>query len=603
MESSVGVVSDLGAAADGEQPAGHDKPKANPGTGSRWRNARFASLVGNLLLLAVGIAIGMHQVNESGFLWADAPRYANGAAMIHDWLLSGDLLHPYQFAERYYCQYPGFNIPYHPPAYPGLMALLFLVLGVNYVAARLFIALCLGLAGIWFVQLVKRLGAPTPVAYGGGLLLMTTPGIAYWSRTTMSEIPSLMIIMLATWLYVVWLDTAKTRYCWAAFLIAIASFLSRMVSAGVLPAWFLYAIVTKRFRMLLHPANIAGSLIYFIFGLNWVRWVKAFGRYESGGDTAHLRLADLQPNPSIFFNLSYHWKNLPDTIGWPAIVCSAFALALMYLAIKKNRGTKLWTMAVCWFVSLWMFLFVISLREHNEPRYFCLGLPSMAFMITALCSWGYAGSRNSRIAAAVALAACLGGNTYALTQIPHGVVGYEAVAELIAKQDKRGNIMTACPRDQDFIFRYRATNDSHVRQVIRSDRSLTIRAPNYIVIPPQVLAENAEEMVDTIRRGRIRYIITSTPPDPTIDERYQEMKMAHQVAVKRKDLFRPLVGPEGLPLLIDLGGGGRMNFLHVWEFKGELPLGPSELPVIIPTADIRIQADEVGMPSTDATAD
>ncbi|MCA9246765.1 MAG: glycosyltransferase family 39 protein, partial [Planctomycetales bacterium] len=557
-----------------------DEPHEQSGdgaSGQRMRvniDSRWMAVARNLFLLAVATVIGMHQVDETGFLWADAPRYANGAAMIHDWLISGEWLHPYQFAQRYYCRYPGFNIPYHPPAYPGMMALLFLVFGVSYATARFFIALCLGFAGIWFVQLAKRLGAKASVAFGGGLLLMTTPGIAYWSRTTMSEIPSLMVIMLATLLFVGWLDTAKPRYCWAAYVVAIIAFLSRMVSAGVLPAWFLYAIATRRFRLLLSPHNIAGAAIYLVFGASWVRWIKGFGLYEGGGEAAHLRLPDLQPNPSITYNLAYHWKNLPTTIGWPAIVCGALALALMVLAVKKNRGTQLWIMAVSWFVSLWIFLFVLSLREHNEPRYFCLGLPSMAIMITALCSWGFAGSRTSRIAAAVALGSCLCGNIYAMTKIPHGVVGYQRVAELLANQDQRGNILTACPRDQDFIFRYRAAGDKHVRQVMRSDRTLAIRAPNYVVVPAKVLAANAEQMIDTIRRGRIRYIITSTPPDPKIDERYREMKMAHEVASQRPDLFRPLGETNGYPLLIELGGDGRKNFLHVWEFTGELPPGP-----------------------------
>lgn len=103
---------------------------------------RFAGPAWCLLLIVVALVIGMWNVSESGPKWPDGPRYANGAAMIHDWILSGELLHPYEFAKKNYTQYPGFSIPYHPPGYPGLMALWFLGVGMSYASARCFVALC-----------------------------------------------------------------------------------------------------------------------------------------------------------------------------------------------------------------------------------------------------------------------------------------------------------------------------------------------------------------------------------------------------------------------------------------------------------------------------
>lgn len=63
-----------------------------------------------IMLLAV--IIGTLNLSDSGTLWPDGPRYANAAAMIHDWLTKGSLLHPYEFAKKNYCQYPTFNIPF-----------------------------------------------------------------------------------------------------------------------------------------------------------------------------------------------------------------------------------------------------------------------------------------------------------------------------------------------------------------------------------------------------------------------------------------------------------------------------------------------------------
>src|SRR5262245_42674136 len=107
------------AAAEGALQA----PPRRPAPGGVARPARqqtgFADGLACLLLLAVALFLGTHQAAQTGALWPDGPRYSNAAAMIHDWLVSGELLHPYEFAKRNYCQYPAFNIPFHPPLYPA----------------------------------------------------------------------------------------------------------------------------------------------------------------------------------------------------------------------------------------------------------------------------------------------------------------------------------------------------------------------------------------------------------------------------------------------------------------------------------------------------
>jgi hypothetical protein len=56
-----------------------------------------------------------------------------------------DLTRPYEFAVRNYARYPAFSIPYHPGV-SGLLGLFFVVTGVSYGSARLFVGLCLGVA-------------------------------------------------------------------------------------------------------------------------------------------------------------------------------------------------------------------------------------------------------------------------------------------------------------------------------------------------------------------------------------------------------------------------------------------------------------------------
>ena len=110
------------------------------------------------IILACAVLIGTYRTAETGAQWPDGPCYANAAAMIHDWLHSGDFLHPYEFAKQDYRQYPAFAVPYHPPAYPGVLAYFFSTFGMSYPAARLFVALCTALFVCSFYAVTRRLG-------------------------------------------------------------------------------------------------------------------------------------------------------------------------------------------------------------------------------------------------------------------------------------------------------------------------------------------------------------------------------------------------------------------------------------------------------------
>ena len=98
--------------------------------GGSWEPHR--DLLPAAAIVAAALVLGIYALDRTGPLWPDSPRYANAGAMVHDWLRSGELGRPIQFAHESYCQYPSFSIPYHPPLYPSLLGLGFLPLGVSY---------------------------------------------------------------------------------------------------------------------------------------------------------------------------------------------------------------------------------------------------------------------------------------------------------------------------------------------------------------------------------------------------------------------------------------------------------------------------------------
>lgn len=552
-----------------------------------WLRCRGGDLLSCLLLICGALLIGCLNVSGSGTLWPDGPQYANAGAMIHDWILSRDLLHPYQFATRQYAQYPAFHLPFHPPAYPFLLALFFLATGVSYISARVFVALCLGMAGCFFYAIVRYLGTTRAVALGCALLLLTIPEVAHWSRDTMSEVPSLAFILGGSYFFLKWLQTNKFAYCLTAFGFAEIAFLSRVTMAGIIPAWFIFALLTGQLRKLRSLSLALLAATYILINIAWTIFASRFAMYETGlnggsqESAAHRLLSSLS-----WSNISFYVTHLPAIAGWGTLVMAALGLIFAVRLWKRKPLGLYW---LSWLLSSCGFL--LLLRLVPEQRYFFFVMPGCAGLAAVL----FGPEIDSRIRSWVApalLSLCLVTNVVQLRHLPRGVVGYDEVARYMARTDEPGNIMSICWENQDFVFRYQASHPTIERRIIRGDRTLAIRLSEYggfsggQKIEPVILAHNSDEVLDIVRRGRIRYLLTCVPDKPQRDAQTHEMILAQEVAQSRPDSFALL---KTFPLLIDYENENLHCQVFVWKFLGELPAGPSELPIVVPTADLVIR--------------
>lgn len=548
--------------------------------------SRRADLFSCFLIVAAAILIGCLSLNGTGTLWPDGPQYANAGVMFHDWLLSGDLLHPYQFAAKQYAQYPAFHLPFHPPAYPLLLGIFFLLTGVSYASARLFVALCLGVAGCFFYALTRRMGTGRAVAFVCALVLLTMPEITRWSRDTMSEVPALAFILAGSYFFIRWFKSEKTAHCLLAFGFAEVAFLSRVTTAGVIPAWFLFILLTGQWRKLRSLPLVALSAVYLCANIAWTIFASRFAKYETGLDntanSAGHSLSKLLSMESVSFYLTH----LPSVAGWLTLIAALCGLAVAFRRWRQSTQELFW---IAWLITGCGFL--LALRLVPEPRYLFFILPALPGLASVLA--GQEMNQKLRtVLVPTLLVLCILVNVYYDRRTPAGVVGYEAVARTLAAQpEATGNIMSLAWMNQDFIFRYQANHPSAERRIIRGDRTLAIRLSNYGgfsgagAIEPVILAHNTEEVLSFIQRGRVRYLITCAPEEGQKDDRTPEMLLAHDVARSLPESFA-LVGK--YPLLINFDHTPFRGQLFVWKFTGELPNGPSELPVVVPTADMVI---------------
>lgn len=541
------------------------------------------SLLWCLALVLMALLIALVEVPESGPKWPDAPRYANGAAMMHDWYLSGEWFSPIEFAKRYYTQYPGFSIPYHPPGYPGMMGAWFLLTGISYFSARLFVGLCFGgLCGVFYLFL-RQQGAPLWAAVLGSLLMLTTPELAYWSKSTMSETPATLFILAASMAFIRWVDTDRPIWCWAAFALAEVAFFSRVVTIAVLPGWFLWLLLRRDFRRFLSPHLIISSLLYLVVNAAWVRFV---------GDYAYLELhsvASAGISVLSLYNTFYYPAAMPFMLGWGAMIAMILAGVLLVRDTldprrPANGNLRFGWFCACWLAGYYLFLFV---RVSLEQRYFTLALPAMIGLAVYLLL-----RRNGSLAYRRFVVGLLGlsivMNALAVARQPRGLVGYQDVAEHLAELPEPGNIFMACWMDQDLIFRYRGLEHTHDRDMIRSDRTLAVRLSAYTGVPTEVLVSDPKDVIEILKLGRVRYLLT-VPPGKAHDTIPPDFRMAHATAASMPELF-DLVSKH--PLLVDFGSPTRQE-VCLWRYKGEIEEGPSQLPVLIPTSNLRLEPEAI----------
>jgi hypothetical protein len=549
------------------------------GVWTSFVSSNRGSIVVCAALLVSAMRIGCSNLSGSGPLWPDGPQYANAAAMIHDWLLSGNLLHPWEFAERNYVQFPAFHLPYHPPGYPALLGLFFTLTGVSYRSGRIFIALCLWVSGCFFYAILRRTGLSRTAAFCGSLVLVTTPEIAFWSRDTMSEIPGLALILAGSYCFLIWLATESALACIAAFCFAEAAFLSRYLTAGVLPAWFLWIFLAGKFRRFLSPALLMPAVLYLILNTFWILYTLPFSRYE----TAY----SLTPPNTNYANI-FSWKiiafystRIPAMIGWLALI--AALIGLVY-TIRSSNGRLRQFFWVSWILSNLIFLLIVGIYQEN--RYFIYALPGFIGLVAS--TFGLAGDKiagSKRYAGPILVGCCLIANVIGLRRLPRGVVGYQLVGQRLARLNAPGNILVSSLLQTDLIFRYRSSHPALKRSFIRGDRSLTIRPPHYSNAQITPVAHTTQDVLDIVRRGRIRYIVTYSPNERKND-RTEEMKFLDETMRSHSAAFQ-LLGE--FPLHLQYANPGYSGQVRLWKFTGELPGGPSEIPVVIPTANLSLE--------------
>ena len=153
-------------------------------------NKRRITLVAiSSVIILVSLAISLPGGTSSGPCWSDGMRYTFNGILIHDMIRDGGFWSPYDYAEKFYAQYPATNLPYGPPFFALVFAVAFSLLGISFSVARYVVTSYTVLAAFALWLMVYSINRHQLHSIISVLFFLLNPLTAIYSRDITPELP------------------------------------------------------------------------------------------------------------------------------------------------------------------------------------------------------------------------------------------------------------------------------------------------------------------------------------------------------------------------------------------------------------------------------
>jgi hypothetical protein len=449
---------------------------------------------------------------------SDESSHAATGLFFSDFFSHMPLSHPVSYTYLYYAQYPALGLIHWPPLFHIVEGIFFLAFGPSAATAR-FAVLFFALLGCfaWF-QIVRRLQNEWAAAVSTALLGVS-PGMLGLERAVMLEIPSLSLCLAATYFWIDYLKSERSRPLFACALLTSLALLTKQQSAYLLLFCLLTLMAQRKWALLFHSdarRALAMSLLllapFYVLSL-LLHW-QTVSRHIIGQSL---------PGMSAF---SYYPAAIPQQLGWPLLLLSALGIVTVWWWDRRENAVLM----LLWLLACYLTLSFLTARE---PRYSVYWIPPLIYFAVSPLFRGVA--RWSRVAGAIA------GGFLLLTYVSSAwrnprpsLSGYEAMAQSIVERDKSGGILLFDGEGPaDFIFYLRASDPGRRYVVLRKALYATRIIKEF---GSAELIQTRDELEQLIDGYGIRYIVVSEMPafDFNIQKTLREMLASPRFKLVKK---------------------------------------------------------------------
>lgn len=453
---------------------------------------RKSTLAMALVLFIVAV-VAMRHIERGEFDFnVDESQHACTGQFVASFIRDHPILHPIQYTYLYYAHYPALSGVIHwPPFFYIYEGVIFALFGASVVTARLAV-LTMSLLGLafWF-RLVERLHSTT-AAVAATLLLGFTPVVVLYNKVVMMEMPSLALAIIASYLWILFLQEQRNEYLyWFSFSAALAVLTKQ--NCVYLPLFCLLSLLALgAWRLLLRRATLLALAIGVVMAGPYYLLVYLTHWKTIAGDA-------LEKQPSFMGSVTFYIKAIPELTGWPILLLALVGIITCFFwAPRKNVlifGS--WMMAV---------YLTMTLIGHKEARYVICLVPALLYFALWPLLWS-AVPKKVFGAALACMVAYLAWSAW-LYDRPY-IAGYAPVARAISQRADSGIILLDADVPANFIF-FMREQDPQGRFVVLRKAMYSFRIKSSLGY--EVYMHTSSDLEALFRDDGIRYIVVSNRP-------------------------------------------------------------------------------------------
>jgi hypothetical protein len=441
-------------------------------------------------VLVCSLLISIPGTFSSGPLWPDGQRYTFNGILIHDMVRDGGVLAPYEYAKRFYAQYPATNLPYGPPFFAAIFALAFSVLGVSFWAARFVVTVYACLAGLtcWYMIYKIERNYWVSVLAASGFLL--NPVVGTYARDITPEMAVAFFSFLTVYFFYGYVEFGKKYLAILAGIAFALGYLTKQYIIPLGPALLLYVFIRRKWRVLYKLESLIAAMMTLILIVPYTVLSFKYATNELGP-----RVQPPLDLASFLVYLQIGFSTLPVLM---VLSVTGFVIGI----IKKDRLTLL---CLIW-ASCWYGFFTIFLRPNQDEKYFFSLLPAIVLPFGISC---YEGSLLLKKIQLKAIAIALLGGVFvygAVSRPVYYVWGYEDAGEYVAEEGRGRSVLYYGNYDGAFMMGVRRQIPKGGPYVLRGDRQLAVRV-SYGDAKEEVIVNSSEEVLDVLNRYETGYVI------------------------------------------------------------------------------------------------
>jgi 4-amino-4-deoxy-L-arabinose transferase-like glycosyltransferase len=280
---------------------------------------------------------------------ADEPAHVVSSLMVRDYLVSGTLMHPWEFAQTYYVHYPKVAILHWPPLFHLLEAIWMLAAGRSRIALLAFQA-AVGAALVIAVFMCLRREQLVWVAFLAAAVLAFTGTVQATAAMVSPDLLLALLVFCAAAEYAQYTITGNSRCAWwsAAFAVAALATHGRAAPLLLLP---IVAPLLVRVTALRLAALLAVVLAYILL------------------PTLLGQAYPFSPTSTFHNSLEFAWR-LASAVTWPVFALTLIGIAAAFRGPQRSGARVM----IALLLSCWIFHSVV--RVPFSEIYLITALPA-----------------------------------------------------------------------------------------------------------------------------------------------------------------------------------------------------------------------------------